>query len=243
MMGALLYLQMALRAVIAFLAILLIARILEKEHVGELSLYEYLTGIAIGVIAGRIATTLQNPLPLLLALFVFAALTYLVRYFTLKSRAVRKLLAGEPAIVIQNGKIMERTMRRMHYSTDDLLMQLRTKGVFNISDVEFAVVEPNGRLSVLLKSQKMPVTREDMQIPSQYQGISSELIVDGEIIYQNLRQNNLDEAWLISELAKQGIKSPREVMLASLDTQGNLYVDKRQDDQKHDVQVQDDPGE
>lgn len=237
------YWQMALRAVIAFLAVLLIARILEKEHVGELTFYEYLTGITTGVLAGGIVTTMLNPLPLLLALFIFTVLTYLVRYISLKSRVARKILAGEPAIVIQNGKIMEQNMQRMHYNTDDLLMQLRTKGVFNVSDVEFAVLEPNGRLSVLLKSHKMPVTREDMQLSSQYQGISSELIVDGEIIYQNLKQNNLDEAWLINELGKQGVKSPGEVLLASLDTQGNLYVDKKQDGLKHDTRVQDNPGE
>ena len=186
--------------------------------------------------------TRLNPLPLLIALFIFSVLTYLMRYISLKSRAARKLLAGEPVVVIQNGKVMEQSMQRSHYSTDDLLMQLRTKGVFNIADVEFAVLEPNGRLSVLLKSHKMPATREDLQLDSQYQGLSSELIMDGEIIYQNLEQNNLDEAWLIGELSKQGIKSAEDVSLAILDTEGNLYVDQKQDSIQHDTKVQDDPG-
>jgi uncharacterized membrane protein YcaP (DUF421 family) len=101
--------------------------------------------------------------------------------------------------------------------------------VFNVADVEFAVLESNGQLSVLRKSHKQPVTREDLKIPSGYEGLSSEMIVDGEIIYQNLQQNNLDEAWLILELERQGIRSPKEIMLASLDTRGNLYVDKKVD--------------
>jgi len=241
-LSAALYWDLALRAVVAFLAVLLIACVLEQERSGEITFYEYLAGLTIGVISGGIVITRLNPLPLLVALFIFSALTYLMRYISLKSRAARKLLTGEPVIVIQNGKIMEQSMQRLHYSTDDLLMQLRTKGVFNIADVEFAVLEPNGRLSVLLKSHKMPATREDMQLESQYQGVSSELIVDGEIIYQNLKQNNLDEAWLIGELAKQGIKSSEDVLLAMLDTQGNLYVDKKQDGLQHDTSVQDDPG-
>jgi uncharacterized membrane protein YcaP (DUF421 family) len=138
-------------------------------------------------------------------------------------------LEGEPTLVIQNGKILAKNMSRCRYNIDDMLLQLRTQGVFNVDDVEFAVLESNGQLSVLRKSHKQPVTREDLKIPSGYEGLSSEMIVDGEIIYQNLQQNNLDEAWLILELERQGIRSPKEIMLASLDTRGNLYVDKKVD--------------
>ena len=132
-------------------------------------------------------------------------------------------------MVIQNGKILAKNMARCRYNIDDLLLQLRTQGVFNVADVEFAVLESNGSLSVLPKSHKKPVTREDLNVPSGYEGLCSELIVDGEVIYQNLQQNNLDEAWLIHELERQGVHSPKEIMLASLDTGGNLYVDKKVD--------------
>jgi uncharacterized membrane protein YcaP (DUF421 family) len=238
-----LYLEMTARAVIAFLAILIIARVLEKERAGQLTYYEYLAGITTGVIAGGIVIqTRISPWPLLLALFVFSILNYLVRFITLKSRVVRKVLAGEPVLIIQNGKIMEQHMKNVQYNIDDLLMQLRSQGVFNISDVEFAVLEADGRLSVLLKSSKKPVTAEDLQLESQYQGLSSELIIDGVIIYQNLDQNNLDESWLINELKKQGIQTPGEVHLAILDAQGNLYVDKKDDEVVHNTRIQDDPG-
>jgi uncharacterized membrane protein YcaP (DUF421 family) len=137
-----LYLEMTARAVIAFLAILIIARVLEKERAGQLTYYEYLAGITTGIIAGGIVIqTRISPWPLLLALFVFSILNYLVRFITLKSRVVRKVLAGEPVLIIQNGKIMEQHMKNVQYNIDDLLMQLRSQGVFNISDVEFAVLE------------------------------------------------------------------------------------------------------
>ena len=243
-MAVSLYLDLSTRAVIAFLAILIIARVLEKERAGQLTYYEYLAGITTGIIAGGIVTqTWISPWPLLLALLVFSVLNYLVRFISLKSRVARKVLAGEPTLIIQNGKIMEQKMKQLHYNIDGLLMQLRSQGVFNISDVEFAVLEANGRLSVLLKADKMPVTTGDLQLESKYQGLSSELIMDGEIIYQNLDQNNLDEAWLINELKKQGIKAPGDVHLASLDAQGNLYVDKKDDEVVHDTRIQDDLGE
>ena len=224
------YFSVALRTVLAFFAILLVTRILGKEQMGELTFYEYVTGITIGSLAADMATiTIISPWVILMALVMFAALTFLMGYVSLKNRAARKLLEGEPTLVIQNGKILAKNMSRCRYNIDDMLLQLRTQGVFNVDDVEFAVLESNGQLSVLRKSHKQPVTREDLKIPTGYEGLSSEMIVDGEIIYQNLQQNNLDEAWLILELERQGIGSPKEIMLASLDTRGNLYVDKKVD--------------
>lgn len=224
------YFHVALRTVLAFFAVLLVTRILDKEQMGELTFYEYVTGITIGSLAADMATiTMISPWVIFTALVVFAALTFLMGYISLKSRAARKLLEGEPAVVIQNGKILGRNMARCRYNIDDLLLQLRTQGVFNIADVEFAVLESNGSLSVLPKSYKKAVTRDDLKIPTDYEGLCSEVIVDGEVIYQNLQQNNLDEAWLINELERQGIHSPKEIMLASLDTGGNLFVDKKVD--------------
>lgn len=238
------YSEMAIRALIAFIAVLVIARVLEKGRTGQLSFFEYLVIITIGFLAGGVVLqTGTTPGPLLLALFVFAGLSYVVRLAALKSRPARKLLVGEPALVIQNGKILEKNMEKLHYNSDDLLMQLRSQGFFNIADVEFAVLEPNGLLSVQLKTHKMPATRDDLKIESQYQGISTELIVDGEVIYQNLYQNNLDESWLINELNKQGIKKPGEVELAVLDAKGSLYIDKKEDELMHNTKIQDDPGE
>lgn len=236
------YLKVALQTILAFFAVLIVTRILEKEQLSHLTYYEYVTGITLGSLAAGLAIDAVIPAgAVLLALVIFSALTYLMGYISLKNRVARKLLEGEPTIVVQNGKIMEKNMGRLRYNVDDLLVQLREKGYFNISDVEFAILEPHGKLSVLPKSSKKPVIREDLQIPSSYEGVGSELIMDGEIIYQNLKQNNLDEAWLINQLEKQGIHSPKDVMLASLDTQGNLYIDRKQDSLTHDVQVSDDP--
>jgi len=143
----------------------------------------------------------------------------------LKWRYASKFLDGEPTIVIMNGKIMEKSMKAMRYTLTDLLEQLRIKGVFDIKEVEFAVFEKNGDLSVLKKSQYQPVTPKDLNLSTTYKGISTELIYDGIIVDQNLKQVNLDRNWLKAELEKRGIKDPLEVFLALLDTSGELYID------------------
>jgi uncharacterized membrane protein YcaP (DUF421 family) len=172
-------------------------------------------------------------------LVVFSAAAYLTGMMTVKSRPLRKLIEGEPTVVIHNGRILEHNMAKLHYNVDNLLNQLREKNVFNIEDVEFALLEGNGGLSVLLKSQKRPLTPSDLGIPTSYEGLSSEIIVDGQVIYQNLKQNNLDEQWLIAELRKRGYNSPRDIVLATLSSDGELYIDNKKDGTEHMVDVSD----
>jgi uncharacterized membrane protein YcaP (DUF421 family) len=228
------FLEIVLRAVGAFLAVLLITRLIGKSQIGQLTVTDFVNGIVIGSLAAALAIDLRTPAIYYFAgLAVFSGLTLVLEWATMKSRPLRKVLEDEPTVVIHNGKILETKMHNMRYHVDDLLMQLRAKAVFNIADVEFAVLEPNGELSVLLKSQKRPVTPEDLRLPTKYKGMPSELIVDGTVIEQNLIQNNLDEEWLYRELEKQGVRSVEEVLFASLDSSGNLYVDRRKDDIDH----------
>jgi uncharacterized membrane protein YcaP (DUF421 family) len=223
-------LEVMLRTLGAFFVILVLTRILNKEQIGQLTYYEYVTGITIGSMAATVAIDTQVKfLPDVLGLILWVVLTYLAGYASLKSRAARKLLEGEPTVLVHNGKILERNMAKLRYNLDDLLIQLRNKNAFNIADVEFAILEPNGQLSVLLKSQKRPLTPQDLQIPTKYEGVPSELIEDGKIIRANLQQVHVDEQWLLNELRKQGINDVREVEYASLDNEGKLFVDKRQD--------------
>lgn len=223
-------LEVLLRTLGSFFAILVLTRLLNKEQIGQLTFYEYVTGITIGSMAATVAIDTEvRFLPDMLGLILWAFLTYLMGYVSLVSRPARKLLEGEPTVLVHNGKVLEHNMGKLRYNLDDLLIQLRNKNAFNIADVEFAILEPNGQLSVLLKSQKRPVTPEDLQISTKYEGVPVELIEDGEIIYQNLQQVHLDENWLMNELRKQGIYDVQEVAYASLDTDGNLYIDKRKD--------------
>lgn len=221
------HVEIGLRAAAAFFLVMFLTRLIGKGQMGQLTVSDFVNAIAIGSIGANMATDhKENVIYYVIGIIVFGGLTYLSNYIALKSRPVRELLEGEPTVVIQNGKLLENNMRKMRYSVDNLLMQLREKDIFNIAQVEFAVAEPNGKLSVLPKSQHRPATPHDLQLPTKYQGMTSEIIMDGKIIRQNLQQNNLSEEWLMQELTKQNVADPKQVILATLDTDGNLYVDK-----------------
>ena len=137
---------------------------------------------------------------------------------------------------------MERNMAANHYQITELLEELRGKGVFNPADVEFAILETSGNLSVLKKAQAQPVTPENLNIPTRYEGVPTEVVQEGQVIIQNLKQLNLDEKWLVNELRKQDITDLKQVVYASLDTEGNLYVDKYKDEFKQVTDISDYPG-
>lgn len=224
------FLQQFLQTALAFFAILIFARLIGKQQISQLTYYDYINGITMGSIAATIATDQRAKIwSNFLDLVIFTALTIAVSYIVLINRPVRKLLDGSPTLVVHNGKILEANMHGMRYNMDDLLMQLREKGMFNIQDVEYAILEPNGELSVVPKSQKRPITPQDLNIPTKYEGLESALIIDGAIIHKNLRQHNLDETWLKNELQKQGITNLEKISYASIDSSGKVYCDIHED--------------
>jgi uncharacterized membrane protein YcaP (DUF421 family) len=231
------------RGLIGFSSLLIFARILGKQQISQLTFFDYVLGITIGSIAATLTTDLTSRAWLhWVGLITWSVVVFLLQVITIKSRQLSKHIDGEPVIVIMNGHIMNDAMKKARYRLSDLLEQLRKKDVFDLTEVEFAVLETNGQLSVLKKSQYQPITPNDLQIPTKYKGMSTELIYDGKIIKQNLKQLNLDQQWLEKELKKQGINSPSEVFLASLNTEGNLFIDKYKDNIKTPINISDYPG-
>jgi len=144
---------------------------------------------------------------------------------------VRKVVEGEPTVVIEKGKILEEQLRRIRIPIDELISELRVQGVFNITDVEFALFEPGGKLSIQKKSPKQPVTPEDLKLATQYNGLPTNLIMDGILLTDALESLKLSKAWLKHQLNKQNIKDMSDISLAQLDTMGNLFVDLKGDKQ------------
>ena len=223
-----------------FILLLTLTRIIGKKFLGQMTFFDFVTGITMGTIGGAWVTTQVKGAyvlfgPVFLTIFVF-----LTGVLTFKSAPARKLIEGEPLIVIQNGKIFENNMKKIRYNSDDLLMQLREKGVFDLTEVEFAILEPHGQLSVLRKSQYLNLTPNDMAIATKYKGVSSEIIRDGRIVSQNLEQNNLTYEWLFDQLATQGVGRVEDIYLATLSTDGVLYLDKKEDQLDYVQKVEDD---
>jgi len=218
------------RAIIGFFSLLIFAKILGKQQISQLSFFDYVLGITIGSIAASLTTDLSSRAwPHFVGLLTWALLGYVMEYITLKWRYASKYIDGEPTIVIMNGKIMENALRKMKYKISDIMGLLRNKDVFDLSQVDFAIIETNGQLSVLKKPEYEPLTPKDMSILKAPTGISTELIYDGILMHQNLKQLNKTEKWLMDQLKMHEIKDISEVFLATLTPSGSLYVDKYKD--------------
>jgi len=214
------------RSIIGFFTLLIFARILGKQQISQLTFFDYVLGITFGSIAATLATDLSSRAwPHWIGLLTWAALGYLMEFTTKKWRYFAKYIEGEPTIVIMNGMIMEQALKKMQYRVSDIIELLRNKDVFDLNEVEFAILEPNGQLSVLKKPEYQNLTAKDMNINKSSTGISTELIYDGILIDENLKQMNKDRAWLLSQLKQQGISDPSEVFLSTLTPSGSLYID------------------
>lgn len=226
-------LVVVVRALISFFTLLIFAKILGKEQISQLTFFDYILGITIGSIASEATVDLSSrPWPHFIGLLSWAILAYLMQYISLKWRYAAKIIEGEPVIVIMNGKIMDNVLRKMKFRVSDILELLRNQGVFDMNQVDYAILEPNGSLSVLKKPEYLPLTPKDMNIEVKPEGISTELVYDGKIIEQNLRQMNKDKKWLMNQLKKYGIKDVAEAFLVTLNDAGSLYVDRYEDDIK-----------
>jgi uncharacterized membrane protein YcaP (DUF421 family) len=128
-----------------------------------------------------------------------------------------------------NGKILDNNMRKLRYNATNLMQQLRSKDIFDMSEVHYAILEANGELTVLKKPELQPLTPKDMNITVPNTGIGIELIYDGIVVDLNLKQINRDRKWLKAQLKKQGVKDPAEVFLATYEASGKLYIDKYND--------------
>jgi uncharacterized membrane protein YcaP (DUF421 family) len=231
------------RSVITFFSLIVFCRILGKSQISQMTFFEYVTGITIGSIAGELTTDLHiPPWPMYVGLMTWVGLTFATQFVSIKSRWVAKLIEGEPVVVIQNGQVLEGNLARLRMRVDDLMAQLRMQGTFDLSTVEFAIYEQPGELSILKRSQERPVTPADLKISTDYEGIGTELIIDGEVLDQNLRRLHLNRDWLRAKLLAKGIKAVKEVFVAVIDSEGELYVDTYRDQVPQSNDVSDYPG-
>jgi len=218
------------RTMLAFLILFIGAKLLGKQIIAEMNTFDFIGAISIGSIIANLAFNLNIKIHhAVLAFLILVLVILLVSFISLKSRIGRNLLAGNPTVIIEDGKILEANMRKMRYSLDYLNQQLREKGIFNIDEVLYVVVETNGKVSFLQKPQYRNVTKQDLNIPTkQESNLPIELIMDGEIISKNLRENNLSELKLQEELKKRNLQT-KEVVYAVLAANGNIYIDTYKD--------------
>lgn len=225
--------SLALRTVLIYVVMYLIIRLMGKREIGKLSVFDLVISIMIAEIAAIMIEDRERPLwEGLLPMGVLAATQILLALISLKSRTLRVLFDGKPSYLIENGKLNIKEMKKQRYTLDDLMLQLRENKVMNVADVEFALLESTGKLTVTTKEEFNKAKQTDSQtmgekVNVRYEGLPIPLVMDGKVQEENLQKIGQNRFWLHRELQKRGVKSVKDVFLCTLDHRGRLYIDRK----------------
>ncbi len=221
-------LDVTIRAISSLITLFLITKMLGKKQVSQLSLFDYVIGISIGNFAAEMTINLEsNEINGIWAVVLFGLFAYLVSYLTMKSMTMRRFFMGTPTVIIQNGKILEKNLRKVKFDINDMLEEIRSNGYFDLSQVEYALMEANGKLSILPKSEYRPLTPKDMNLNIPNEGICANIIIDSKIMHNNLKMCKKDEKWLKKELKIKGYSDLSKILLATLDNNEKITVFER----------------
>ncbi|MCM3674599.1 DUF421 domain-containing protein [Peribacillus simplex] len=219
------WIEILFRSLFFLIVLFVITKVLGKKQLSQLSFFEYVTGITIGNVGAELATKVEgNIIHGLLSILVFAIAPFIAGLISLKSKTFRDLVEGKASVFIKDGKVMEDNLKKEKYTIDELLGLLRKKDVFDISEVEFALLEANGDFSVMLKKQNQPITAKDINLPVAAVKETQTIIMDGGILDEPLSTIGLNRNWLHTELDKLGVIL-ENVFLAQANSNGELTVD------------------
>lgn len=219
------WLDVLVRALLFIIILFIITKVLGKKQLSQLSYFEYVVGITIGSIGAEVVTGLERKIPMgIIGILTTALIPYIVGLISLKSKKLRDLVEGKGTVFIKDGKIMEDNLKKERYTTDELLELLRKKDVFQVSDVEFAVIEATGDLSVMLKKENQPLTAKDLDLAVASVKEPQTVIMDGEILDEPLSTIGRSRGWLHNELEKLGV-TIENIFLGQINSYGELTVD------------------
>lgn len=222
-----------IKSAISIIILFLLTKILGKKTINQLNIFDYVIGISIGNIVAEISINPDlNFINGIIAMIVYTIISILATYSTTKSIVLRRLISGIPTVIIENGKIIEKGLKKSKLDINDFLEEARLNGYFDISEIEYAIMEANGRVSFLPKSQYKPLTSKDLKIKKSYQGLCSNLIIDGKIMANNLKYIKKDITWLKNRLEKLGYKNLENIILATCNSKEELVVYKKEKSNK-----------
>lgn len=221
-------LDVTIRAISSLAVLFLVTKMLGKKQVSQLSLFDYVVGISIGNFAAEMTINLEsNEINGIWAVILFGLFAYLISYLTMKSIVLRRFFMGTPTVIIQDGKILEHNLKKVKFDINDMLEEIRGAGYFDLSQVQYALMEANGKLSVLPKPEYRPLTPKDMKIKVEKEGLCSNVIIDGKIMHNNLKNINQDEMWLNKTLKVKGYSDLTKILLATVDINEKITIYER----------------
>lgn len=209
----------------SLIVLFLLTKLMGNREMSQLTMFDYIVSITIGSIAAEMSTSLENNfIEPVVAMLVYGFVTFFISYLTCRNLNIRRFFTGKAKILLDNGKLYRKNFKSAKLDLNEFLMECRINGYFNLSDIQTAILEPNGKVSFLPKTLKRPATPEDLNISPSQENILINVILDGVILKENLEKTGNNLNWLENNLKKQGINDIKKVFLATCDNQNNLSV-------------------
>lgn len=219
------FFSLILKSVGSIVALFFLTKLLGKKQLGQLNMFDYVIGISIGNVVAEMSVNKEVVYwEGFLVMLVYTLISILVTYLTIKSMKLRRFIEGTPVILIENGKIIESGLKNVKFDINDLLEEARINGYFDLSEIEYGVMEANGRVSFMPKSKFKPLTPNDMKQKTSYQGLSSNLVIDGVVMTKHLEYIGKDEKWLKTRLHNMGYDDISKLLLVISDTNEKITV-------------------
>lgn len=220
------FLTLVLTTMGSFAVLFLVDKIIGHKQLAQLDFFDYITGITIGSIAAEMATELEEPWKPLTAMFLYGGTTLLLSVAANKFPRARKYLNGTPTILMDHGKLYRENLKKAKLDLSEFMVLCRQQGYFDLSNIQTAIFEYNGKLSILPVSSQRPATPNDLNLSPSQELLFTELIMDGRILDDNLHRMGLDVTWLNKQLKRHKVNSAREVFLAVCDRNLNFALYK-----------------
>ena len=219
---------MALKGCIAVIYLFLVIKVLGKKQISELNIFDYIIGLSLGNIAAEM--TVNDDITIIegiISMSIYGIFSLFVSFITEKSIIARRLITGEPVVIMENGRISREQLKKCKIDINDLLQDARESGYFDISQIDYAIMEPSGKISFLPKSEYCPVTLNDLNKKSSKKGLEANLLLDGKIMEDNIKTIGHNKTWFLNKLKQEGYHNPEDLLLVICDNNDKLHIYKK----------------
>ena len=219
------FLNICFRTILVLIILFFITKMMGKKQISELNFFDYIVGITIGSIAADISLDIEkNMIAGIAALFIYGFISYIISFVSIKSILARRFFIGVPTVLVEKGKIIESGLKKSKIDVNDLLMEARENGYFNLDEIDYALMEVNGNISFLPKEKEKPVTKKDMKIKCSNEGLTVNAIIDSKYMANNMKAINKDKEWLDHELKVNGYDNYDNILLATIDNNYKVTI-------------------
>lgn len=219
------FFNICFRTILVLIILFFITKMMGKKQISELNFFDYVVGITIGSIAADISLDIEkNMIAGIAALFIYGFISYIISFVSIKSILARRFFIGVPTVLMEKGKIIESGLKKSKIDVNDLLMEARENGYFNLDEIDYALMEVNGNISFLPKEKEKPVTKKDMKIKCSNEGLTVNAIIDSKYMVNNMKAINKDKEWLDHELKVNGYDNYDNILLAMINNNYKVTI-------------------